>query len=68
VCDDAAESCPTFPSRVRMIHHPFDDPPRLDEGKEEEESLGIYRRVRDEIRAYVDQLPALFPDAGAARS
>ncbi len=59
VCDDAAESCPTFPAGVRMIHHPFDDPPRLAEGKSEPEGLAIYRRVRDEIRSYIVALPVV---------
>jgi arsenate reductase (thioredoxin) len=59
VCDDAAESCPTFPAGVRMIHRPFDDPPRLAEGRTDAESLEIYRRVRDDIRTYVERLPAL---------
>jgi arsenate reductase (thioredoxin) len=51
-----------------MIHHPFDDPPRLAEGKSEAERLDIYRRVRDEIRAYVEQIPDRLPDTAAAGS
>ena len=58
VCDNAAEACPLFPGKVRVVHHAFDDPPRLAaEAKTEEEALGHYRRVRDEIRAYVETLP-----------
>jgi arsenate reductase len=58
VCDHAHESCPLFPGRTMRIHRSFEDPPRsaaLVEG--EEEKLDCYRRVRDEIRAFVDQLP-----------
>lgn len=58
VCDAARESCPVFPGKVAMRHQGFEDPPRLAEGaKSEEEALGHYRRVRDEIRAYVESLP-----------
>ena len=58
VCDHAHESCPLFPGRVRILHVGFDDPPRLAAGaKSEEEALAHYRRVRDEIRAFVETLP-----------
>jgi arsenate reductase len=57
VCDRAREACPVFPGRVRVIHRDFDDPPRLARGaKTEEEALAHYRRVRDEIRAFVEGL------------
>lgn len=62
VCDNAAESCPVFPGNAVVVHRPFDDPPRLArEAANEEEALAHYRRVRDEIRAYVDSLPASLP-------
>jgi arsenate reductase len=60
LCDDADETCPVFPAKTRVIHHGFDDPPRLAaNAKSEEEVLGYYRRVRDEIRKYIKTLPAL---------
>jgi arsenate reductase len=63
VCDNARESCPVFPGRVPMLHHGFDDPPRLAAGAtSEEEILGHYRRVRDEIRAYVERLPRVLDE------
>lgn len=59
VCDNARESCPLFHGRAQVTHHSFDDPPRLArEAKSEEEALGHYRRVRDEIRRFVETLPA----------
>jgi len=62
VCDHAHESCPVFPSRVPVVHVGFDDPPRLAEGTStEEEALGHYRRVRDEIRSFVEGLPDSLP-------
>ena len=58
VCDAAAEACPRFPGKARIIHRGFDDPPRLAKAaRTEEEALGFYRRVRDEIRAFVETLP-----------
>ncbi len=58
VCDHANENCPYFPGKVNRTHAGFDDPPRLAAGVEGEEAkLAIYRRVRDEIRAFVETLP-----------
>ncbi len=58
VCDSANERCPIFPRPVRRVHVGFDDPPRLAAtARSEEEALGHYRRVRDEIKAYVETLP-----------
>jgi len=58
VCDHADRSCPVFPGNVKRIHVGFDDPPGLAaDAATEEEALAHYRRVRDEIRAFVEQLP-----------
>jgi len=58
VCDRAAESCPVFPGKSRVIHHGFDDPPRLAENaRSEEEAMPHYRRVRDEIRKFIESIP-----------
>jgi arsenate reductase len=58
VCGHAHESCPAFPSKATVVHVGFDDPPRLAAGaKTDEERLAPYRRVRDEIRAFVETLP-----------
>jgi arsenate reductase len=69
VCAHADEHCPVFPGATRVVHHGFDDPPKLAR-QEADEAAGLqhYRRVRDEIRAFVqDQLPALL-DLPTARS
>jgi arsenate reductase len=40
----------------------FDDPPQLArDAKSEEEALGHYRRVRDEIRRFIERLDAFIP-------
>jgi len=58
VCGHANEHCPYFPGKSKIVHVGFDDPPKLALGaKSEEEALGHYRRVRDEIRDFVAQLP-----------
>jgi arsenate reductase len=58
VCAHAHETCPLFPRKAKVVHVGFDDPPKLaKDAKTEEEALGHYRRVRDEIRAYVETLP-----------
>jgi arsenate reductase len=63
VCGNANESCPVFPYQTKVIHVGFDDPPRLaTDAKTDEERLITYRRVRDEIRAFVETLPTSLPD------
>ncbi len=58
VCDHAHESCPMFPGKTKIVHVGFDDPPRLAEAaRTPEEAMDIYRRVRDEIRAFIETLP-----------
>ncbi len=58
VCGHAHETCPMFPGKARVVHVGFDDPPALAKlAAGEGEKLDCYRRVRDEIRAFVETLP-----------
>ncbi len=58
VCDGAHEACPAFPGNARIFHKGFDDPSRLAAmAVSDEEAMGHYERVRDEIRAFVESLP-----------
>jgi len=58
VCGHAHETCPLFPGNATVIHVGFDDPPALARNAaSEEEALQHYRRVRDEIRAFIQRLP-----------
>ena len=58
VCGHAHETCPMFPGKAKVVHVGFDDPPKLAAAaKTEDEALEHYRRVRDEIRAFVEGLP-----------
>ena len=68
VCDKANETCPIFPAEVHRLHVGFDDPPRLAAGAAtEDEALSHYRRVRDEIRAFIETLPDLLAAAGRSK-
>lgn len=63
VCDKAAAACPVFPDALRTLHHAFDDPPRLARtARSADDTLQTYRRVRDQIRDFVETLPFLFRD------
>jgi len=58
VCGHASEHCPIFPGKAKVVHAGFEDPPTLTNGMPDgEEKLAVYRRVRDQIRAYVETLP-----------
>ncbi|NIM62426.1 MAG: arsenate reductase ArsC [Acidobacteria bacterium] len=58
VCDHAKESCPVFPAATAVVHAAFDDPPALvSESATEADALPVYRRVRDEIKEFVEGLP-----------
>ena len=58
VCGHAHETCPLFPTGAKVVHVGFDDPPKMAlEIEDEEGKLNCYRKVRDEIRAFVETLP-----------
>jgi len=58
VCGHAHETCPFFPGKTKVVHRGFEDPPLLARGAAtEDEAMAHYRRVRDEIRAFVETLP-----------
>ncbi len=51
VCDNARETCPVFFGAAKKLHHSFEDPAAL-QGSEEERRAA-FRRIRDELRAYL---------------
>ena len=62
VCGHANEHCPLFPGKAKVIHVGFDDPPALAralaaQGASADAQLDCYRRVRDEIKTFVQTLP-----------
>jgi arsenate reductase len=52
VCDRAKNTCPFFPGAKRYVHQSFDDPAEFRGDKEE--SLTVFRRVRDEIKSWIE--------------
>ena len=67
VCSNANETCPMWLSgKAKVVHVGFDDPPALAKtARTEDEALGHYRRVRDEIRAFVEGLPKNLAPTGS---
>ena len=59
VCDSAKERCPYIPGNHLYIHQSFDDPPSLAKNIANHLGLDIYRRVRDEIKEYIQHIPSL---------
>ena len=52
VCDNAKETCPAFPGRAERIHRSFEDPPAPG-AADPDTGAAVFRRVRDEIRAWL---------------
>lgn len=58
LCSQAQQGCPFFPAKTKVLHAGFDDPPKLAaDSRTEEEAMAHYRRVRDEIKQFVEKLP-----------
>ncbi len=58
VCGHAHENCPWFPGSARVVHVGFDDPPQLAKAADTaEKQLDCYRKVRDEIKSFILNLP-----------
>jgi arsenate reductase (thioredoxin) len=53
VCDNANEACPVFPGGTKRLHWSFDDPSAATGS--DEERLAVFRRVRDEIGARIEE-------------
>ena len=52
VCDSAAETCPIFPGAAQRRHWSLPDPSQATGS--EAEQLTVYRHVRDEIQAHIE--------------
>ena len=53
VCDRAKESCPRWPHAGRLVHWSFEDPATVMHSPEEQRK--IFRRVRDQIKARLQE-------------
>jgi arsenate reductase len=55
LCDNVAKNCPVFPGKAKIIHKPFEDPHSA--AGDEEAVLDTFRKVRDQIREFVEKMP-----------
>ncbi len=60
LCDNAAENCPVFSGKAKVIHKPFDDP--YFASGSEEQIMATFRKVRDDIRTFIETVPESLED------
>jgi len=60
LCDNAAENCPVFSGKTRIVHKPFEDP--YFASGSEEQIMAIFRKVRDDIRMFIETMPESLKD------
>lgn len=54
VCDHAKENCPYIPGKAKRFHHNFPDPAKA--SGTESQVMDSFRKTRDEIKEYSDNL------------
>jgi arsenate reductase len=57
VCDNAHRQCPIFPGKAKTMHIAFEDPAAATGTPEE--VLAVFRKVRDQIRKFIEKLPEI---------
>lgn len=63
LCGNAQATCPAYWGPGRKMHRGFDDPGTIaGPGAADEAAMPHYRRVRDEIKAFVLTLPAMLKE------
>jgi arsenate reductase len=55
LCDNAAENCPVFSGKAKVLHEPFDDP--YFASGSEGQIMATFRKVRDEIKTFIETMP-----------
>lgn len=55
LCDNAAQRCPVFPGKAKVIHKPFEDPYFATGTREQ--VMAEFQRIRDQIREFVEGMP-----------
>lgn len=53
LCDESRDKCPFFPGGKKYLHKGFEDPAQF--RGTEEEILNTFRRVRDEIKDWIEE-------------
>ncbi len=57
VCSNAEKTCPAYWGKGKKLHRGFDDPGTVaGKDSDDETALPVYRRVRDEIKDFVEGL------------
>lgn len=56
VCDSAAEECPLWLGPGKRVHHSFPDPAKATGS--DDQVLGVFRQVRDDIARQIPELLA----------
>ena len=65
LCEPSKVGCPSFEGSTIRLHRGFDDPPQLAAAAAtEEEAMAFYRRVRDEIKFFVEEFPGALSNSG----
>jgi arsenate reductase len=62
LCDNAAENCPVFTGQTKVFHKPFEDP--YFASGSEEDIMETFRKVRNEIRGFIEEMPNNLKDSG----
>ena len=60
LCDNAAENCPVFSGKARIVHKPFDDP--YFASGSEEQIMATFRKVQDDIKTFIETMPESLED------
>ncbi|MDD5134784.1 MAG: arsenate reductase ArsC [Phycisphaerae bacterium] len=55
LCDNAAELCPAYPAKTKIIHKPFADPSVM--MGDTEIVMNAFRKTRDQIKKFILSLP-----------
>jgi arsenate reductase len=55
LCDNASENCPVFAGKTKIVHKSFEDPYLA--ASNDENIMAVFRRVRDQIKAFVEKMP-----------
>jgi len=62
LCDNAAENCPVFTGQAKVFHKPFEDP--YFASGSEEDIMETFRKVRNDIREFIEEMPNNLKDTG----
>ena len=66
VCEHADQHCPVLDSHTKKLHVGFDDPPKQAlAATSEQQALDCYRRVRDDIKVFIESIEHTLSETGS---